>query len=191
MRSVLMVMAILAAVPATAAVRTVALGGVSFAATPYSFDFGGGSTITFTTVDRSFFAYNPAGVSTGGTTEVGSLGAPFYTMPQPTYYFTNRGGSFGPGGELPQFAAFATPAAVPFSIVEGLVGLRFDLGRGYQYGYADIAGSTLYGFRYETTPDRNVAFGTVAEPAAWGLMIGGFGLIGIARRRRDGFGVTA
>ncbi len=54
---------------------------------------------------------------------------------------------------------------MPYSISEGLVGFRFDLGQGYQYGYADIAGSTLYGVRFETTPDVAVPFGAVPEPA--------------------------
>lgn len=156
----------------------------SYYNSPYTYDFGGGNTVTFSTVDKSFFATNPAGVSTGGSTQIGSLGAPFYNPPQPTTYFFNRGGSFGPGGEQPLFVSYTSPAAVPFSIVEGLVGLRFDAGQGYQYGYADIAGSTLKGFRYETTPGANVAFGAVPEPASWAMLIAGFGLTGATLRRR-------
>ncbi len=172
------------AVPAGAAVKTVALGGVSFFDQPYTYHFDGASSITFTTVDKSFFAYNPAGVSTGGTTQVASFGAPFYDPPQPTSYFSNRGGSFGPGANTALFVSYTAPAAVPYSISEGLVGFRFDLGQGYQYGYADIAGSTLYGVRFETTPDVAVPFGAVPEPAAWTMLIAGFGLVGLAGRRR-------
>ncbi len=184
MRGVVMLAAMLVGVPATAAIKTVALDGASFLNTPYTYDFGSGSSITFTTVDKSFFAYNPAGVSTAGSTQIGSFGAPFYDPPQPTSYFFNRGGSFGPGGELPLFLSYSTPAAVPYSISEGLVGFRFDLGQGYQYGYADLAGSTLYGLRYQTTPGVAVAFGAVPEPATWALMVAGFGLVGVARRRQ-------
>lgn len=176
---------------ANAAVKTVALGGASFYDTPYTYDFGGGSTVTFTTVDKGFFAFDPAGVSTGGSTEVASLGAPFYDPPRPTSYFFNRGGSFGPGANLAQFASYASPAAVPFSIVEGLVGLRFDLGRGYQYGYADIAGSVLKGFRYETTPGVAVPFGAVPEPTSWVLLITGFGIVGASLRTRRRTAVAA
>ncbi len=186
MRTGFILLAVVAATPAAAAVQTVALGGADFFNAPYTVALGGGNAITFTTVDKTFFAYDPAGVSTSGTTQVGSFGAPFYDPPRPTSYYTNRGGSFGPGGELPQFIAYATPAAVPFSIAEGLVGFRFDAGNGYQYGYADIAGSTLFGVRYETTPGVAVPFGAVPEPAAWSLMIAGFGLVGSMLRRRTG-----
>lgn len=168
-------------VPAMAAIQTVSTGGVSFATTPFTYNFGGGNTVTISNTGDFF---SPEAVSTGGGLQVGSLGAPFYNPPQPTSYFTNRGGSFGPGGELPLFVSYATPATVAYSISEGLVGFRFDLGRGLQYGYADTAGTSLYGFRFQTTPGVAVAFGTVPEPASWVLMIGGFALTGVALRRR-------
>ena len=168
------------ATPALAMVQTVNLG-VSFANTPFTYDFGGGNTLTISNTG-DFFA--PEAVSTGGNLQVGSFGAPFYDPPQPTSYFFNRGGSFGPGGELPMFMSFAAPAAVAYSISEGLVGFRFDLGKGFQYGYADTAGTNLYGFRFETTPGVSVAFGAVPEPTTWALLVGGFGMTGFAMRRR-------
>ena len=171
-----------AAMPATAAVQTIATGGVSFAATPFTYDFGGGNTLTFTNTG-DFFA--PEGVSTGGNLQIGSFGAPFYDPPQPTSYFTNRGGSFGPD-VISLFLPYASPAAVAFSISEGLVGFRFDLGGGYQYGYADTAGTNLYGFRIQTTPGLDVALGAVPEPATWALLFVGFGLTGVAVRRAGG-----
>ncbi len=169
------------AAPVLAQVVTVSTQQASFATTPFTYDFGGGNTLTISNTGDFF---SPEAVSTGGNLQVGSLGAPFYDPPQPTSYFFNRGGSFGPGGELPIFASYATPTAVSYSISEGLVGFRFDLGHGFQYGYADTAGTTLYGFRFETTPGVAVPFGAVPEPAAWALMIGGFGMIGVAARRR-------
>lgn len=172
---------VLGGVPAMAAVQTVSTGGVSFATMPFTYDFGGGNRLT---ISNSGDFFSPEAVSTGGSLEVGSLGAPFYNPPQPTSYFTNRGGSFGPGGELPQFLSYVAPAKVAFSISEGLVGFRFDRGNGFQYGYADTASTNLYGFRFETTPGVSVAFAAVPEPANWALMISGFTVTGIALRRR-------
>lgn len=169
----------LAAAPAFAAVQTVNLG-VSFADAPYNYDFGGGNTITFTALNDFF---NPVGVSTGGTTQIASLGAPFYDPPRPTSYFSNRGGSIGPD-TLAQFISYSAPASVPFSIVDSIVGLRFDLGSGFQYGYAQVAGSTLFGLRFETTPGVGVNIAAVPEPATWALLIGGFAMTGVAMRRR-------
>ena len=79
----LLALALVAAVPASAAVVTSSLG-VDFSAAPFTFDFGGGSSVTFTLVDQAFFAFDPAGVSTSGSTQVLSLGAPFYNPPRPT-----------------------------------------------------------------------------------------------------------
>ncbi|TRW16949.1 PEPxxWA-CTERM sorting domain-containing protein [Glacieibacterium frigidum] len=169
----------LAATPALAEVQTVNLN-VSFADTPFTYDFGGGNTITFTALSDFF---NPAGVSTGGSTQIASLGAPFFNPPRPTSYFLDRGGSIGPD-TLAQFIGYTTPAAVPFSISRGLVGLRFDLGQGFQYGYADVAGNTLFGVRFDTTPGVGVALAPVPEPGTWALMIGGFAAVGVMERRR-------
>lgn len=177
------VLAAVAASPALAVPVTVGTGGASFLDAPASYDFGGGNTVTFTTVDKTFFAFAPAGVSTTGNVGVLSLGPPFFDTLQPSSFFVNRGGGIGPG-TLGTFAGYAAPAPIEFSIVRSLVGLSFDLGRGTQYGYADIEGSTLHGFRFESQPGVDVAFGTVPEPAAWVLMIGGFGLVGSALRRR-------
>ena len=179
--SMIIAASIAAAGPAAAAVETVATGGVSFATTPFTYDFGGGNSLTISNTGDFF---SPEGISTAGGLTVGSLGAPFYTSAQPTAYFTNRGGSFGPGGELPMFASFASPTAVAYSISEGLVGFRFDLGSGFQYGYVDTAGTSVKGLRFETTPDTAVAFNTVPEPASWALMIAGFVMTGVAARRR-------
>ncbi len=172
----------IASVPAGASVVTYATGGASFATTPFVHDFGGGNTLT---VSNTGDFFSPEAVATGGDLQVGSFGAPFYNPPQPTAYFTNRGGSFGPGANIPPiFQSYSTPAPVAYSISEGLVGFRFDLGNGLQYGYVDTVGTSIRGFRFETTPGADVPFGAVPEPASWGLMIAGFALTGVASRRR-------
>ena len=55
------------AVPATADVKTVKLNK-NFFDTAATFDFGtdGRNTLTFSTVDRTFFAYDPDAVATTG-----------------------------------------------------------------------------------------------------------------------------
>ncbi len=90
-------MIVLGGVPAMASVQTVITGGVSFATMPFTYDFGGGNRLT---ISNSGDFFSPEAVSTGGSLQVGSLGAPFYNPPQPTSYFTNRGGSFGPAAAL-------------------------------------------------------------------------------------------
>lgn len=173
---------------AHAAVMTVGVNA-SFAASPYTYDFGGGNSVTFTLVNPGF-SFDPAGVSTAGTTQIASLGAPFFDPPRPTSYFSNRGGSIGPD-TLAQFIGYASPATIPFSITDTIVGLRFDLGQGFQYGYAQIAGAAIKGFRFETTPGVGVNISAVPEPQSWALMIAGFGLVGAAMRRRESVAVTA
>ncbi|WP_309642892.1 PEPxxWA-CTERM sorting domain-containing protein [Phenylobacterium sp.] len=176
--------AFLVAAPASAAVITQYIGA-DISTDPYTIDLGTGS-LTFSTVDPSFFAFNPTGVATTGSAEVYSLGEPFFRTPTPSSFFTNRGGSFGPSlGGL--FAAYPTPVAIPFSITDGLVGFRFTLNNDLHYGYAQVGGSFLTGFRYESTPGTDLALGEISavpEPSAWALMIVGFGLTGFALRRR-------
>ena len=180
---ILVLGALALAAPAAASVETVIVNANFFdAAVSHDFGTDGTNTITFSTVDRTFFAFNPDAVATTGSVEVDSFGAPFYDPPQPTSFFTDRGGSVGPDGDGGQYRSFPTAAVIPYSLSESIVAFRFDLGQGFQYGYADIAGPILHGFRYETTPGASVAIAAIPEPASWTMMIAGFGLVGAAAR---------
>jgi len=162
--------------PAAAKIVTVDLNA-DFATSPYSYAFGGTNSVTF-----SGNGSNPM-VETHGGLQVTSLAAPFYPAPTPSVFFNNRGGNIGPT-TLIQFASFASPTSIPYASTPSVLGLRFDLGKGLLYGYADFAGTMLHGFRYETTPGVGVNISAVPEPAAWTLMITGFGVAGTALRRR-------
>lgn len=177
--------ALFAASSASAVVITPYVGA-DLTTSPYTIDFGEGGSLTFSTVDSSFFARDPTGVQTSGSAQIFSLGAPFFSQPTPTSYFTESNGSFGPG-QLGFFASYSTPAAIPFSLSDGLVGFGFTLSDGLHYGYAQLGGSFLTGFSFEDQAGAGVPFGQISavpEPGVWAMMIAGFALVGSALRRR-------
>ena len=151
--------------------------------TPFTIDLGLGNTLTFSTVASDPFDFNPDGLQTGGSLQVISFGAPFYPMPTPTEFFTDRDGVFGPTDIEGSFAAYSVPTAIPYSLSEGLVEFGFSLADGFHYGYADLAGPTLYGYRYNDTPDGSLALAAVPEPATWTFMIAGLFGLGMMKRR--------
>nr|WP_295660503.1 PEPxxWA-CTERM sorting domain-containing protein [Polymorphobacter sp.] len=182
-------LAIGAAATANAKVVTTIVNA-SYYNTPFTIDVGGMNNLTLSTIDKSAFSFSPAAVATGGGLEVTSLGFPFYSSPMPSVFFANRGGDIGPTTFI-GFSSFATPTTIQYSGAESILGFRFDNGRGTQYGYADLAGSNLHGYRVESTPGASVAIGSVPEPAAWAMMIGGFGFVGAGMRSRRSAAVTA
>jgi len=82
---------------------------------------------------------------------------------------------------------FTLTAANPsFSISNYLLGPGVDAPAGFQFGFAVDYDGSYYndstGIKFTV---RTVQDGAVPEPASWALMVGGFGLVGGAMRRRS------
>ena len=162
-----------AAYPAAAAVVE-ALPNADVTSTPYVIDFGPGGSLTFNNDTNGLDS--SIGVQTSGTVEVFStFGEPAYFQPFATTQF--------PSDQLGGFAAYATPAAVPFSISSGSLGFEYVLGDGVHYGVAKIGGATIGQYYVQTTPGADIGL-AVPEPSAWTMMLAGFALLGGTLRAR-------
>lgn len=143
-------------------------------------------TYTFNTNNSAFtFGSNgqiftgPITVQTAGGGEVNTI------FGQPTTNFIDRGTvTFGPNM---QYTAFPTATPVRFSNGDNFIGLRATDAAGQQfYGFAYTTNSRLNSIGFETTAGAAItATAAVPEPAAWAMMIGGFGLVGGGLRRRQ------
>jgi PEP-CTERM motif len=148
-----------------------------------------GDSFTFSYPSASFFA--DTFVSTTGTAQVTSLGAPFYSPPEPSVDFTDaRGGDvvYGPGS----YSSFASATDIPYSSTDSFLGLKYTVGANIFYGYAEFAGADFEGYGFETianTPiDASAAIAAVPEPSTWAMLILGFAGIGFMayRQKRNG-----
>jgi hypothetical protein len=140
--------------------------------TPFTLNLGTGDTLVFSS-DSSAFE-GAIGVQTTGATEVfSSFGAPAEFEPYATTLF--------PSERLGSFAAYSSPAGIPYSLSVGTVGFEYTSGGNTYYGLASIGGSTVYGYEVDTTPGGNLGL-AVPEPAAWTLLLIGFGALGAAAR---------
>lgn len=74
----------------------------------------------------------------------------------------------------------------------GYAGGEFGIPAGVYVGFEDILGGGDLDYEDLAFVFTNVGVTTgVPEPATWGLMIAGFGMVGFAVRRRKGLAVTA
>lgn len=164
------------ATPASAALVLVS-SGANYTSSPTSFTFGD-SSFTFSATGDIF---NPTAVSTGGTGQVNTV------FGNPTSNFINRGTVTFNASQ--QYAAFATPTAIPFSNGDNFIGLRATSGANVFFGYAFTTNTVLNGAVFNNVPGQSITASAtlpsaVPEPATWAMMLFGFGAAGIALRRR-------
>lgn len=169
--------------PASAAIVSFT-AGAPLTATPVSVSFDPASAFAFTAASTG---NGPgAAVATSGTAKVSSFGGAV------TEFFA--GSTIDQNGELYSFSAFPTATVLPSSAADDYIGLSFNLADGVHYGYAEVAGSTLVSYAYQTTAGATILTGAVSaaavpEPASLALLVSGFA--GAAALRRRGGGSAA
>jgi len=146
----------------------------------FTFTQPSGATFTFG-FNGDFFGGGPTTIRTAAGGEVNTI------FGQPTTNFVDRGTvTFGPGMN---FAAFEAETPIRFTNGDNFIGLRALAANGEAfYGYAFTTNNVLNTLAFESTANAAItattAAGVVPEPATWAMMIGGFGMIGGAMRRR-------
>jgi len=86
-------------------------------------------------------------------------------------------------GELFGFSAFPKATAIPFSAADDFIGLAFTLGDGIHFGYAEIDGTSLVDYAFESTPGAGILTAAVPEAGTMTLLAGGLFGLGFVRRR--------
>lgn len=152
----------------------------------YVFDLGGGTTYTFADSGQGgFFGTNLAGVQTTGSATVASV------FSRPTSYFTDPGRApFIDGSLFASFDAYADVTAIPFTETDSFVALRYGSEGDFRYGFARIAGLTLFDIAFETTPNTGIQAmdgpftnpAPVPLPAAMPMLLLGIGGLAMTRR---------
>jgi hypothetical protein len=97
------------------------------------------------------------------------------------------GSAIDQNGQLYGFSAFPAPATIPFSAADDYIGLAFTLADGLHYGYAEVSGSRLVSYAFDSTPNTSIVTGAIAavpEPASLLLLAGMAGVAMTKRRNR-------
>lgn len=131
---------------------------------PFTISLGGGAA-SYTFADSGEpGAFGPdfgtlPSVQTGGTATVASLGPPFFTEFEPSTYFTDPGRApFFDDALLGAFVAYPVAESISAD-VDSFIGLRFELADGVHFGFARLAGLTLFDFAYETEAGAGIQAG--------------------------------
>lgn len=137
-------------------------------------NFGGASYI-FSAISGVLPGNPPAAVATGGTAQVSSFGGGVADF---------GAGATIDGAGLYGFSSFLSPSVIPYSAADDFIGLAFTLSDGLHYGYAEIAGTSLISYAYESVAGAGIVTGAVPEPATFAIL--GAGLVGLFSIRRRG-----
>lgn len=149
----------------------------SFASSPATITLGTGSFI-FSDIAGALPGNPPAAVSTTGSAMVTSILGGVADF--------EAGATIDQTKELYSFAAFPTPTVIPYSAADDFIGLDFDLDGSLHYGYAEVDGTELVSYAYQSLPNTGVVTGAaVPEPATFAVFGAGLiGLVAVKRRRR-------
>ena len=133
------------------------------------------------------FGLGLAALETTGSAMAGS------TFGNPTTYFTDASRApFVDGSLFPGFQSFENPTAIRLSETDSFIALSFRLMDGIHYGFARLAGLTIFDFAYETEAGMGIQAGPgpftspapVPLPAAFPLLIAAMGGLGLMRRKK-------
>lgn len=150
-----------------------------------SYSFGYASNVF--TFGATGDLFNPLFVMNEAPAATGSFGG-FLNIPvSPTSSYVDRGTvTFGPAD---RYTTFSAPTAVPYSLGDNFIGLRATVGGHDYFGFAYTTNALLNSIGFETTAGQAITATTavpaVPEPATWGMMILGMGIVGGAMRRRQ------
>ena len=137
----------------------------------------GGVSYTFSAIPGAIPGNPPAAVATGGMAQVSSFGGGVADF---------GAGATIDGTGLYGFSSFPSPNVIPNSAADDFIGLAFTLSDGLHYGYAEIAGTSLISYAYESVAGAGIVTGAVPEPATFAILGAGLaGLFSIRRRVRD------
>jgi len=171
-----------ATAPASAAIRVLAKD-YDLTRGPISVGLDAASQFIFSYDSRFFFDTEPTSVQTTGTAATTAFGG-FLGIPLVPSTFFSGANIRVDANIFPGFNQFPTATRIPFSLVEGDLGLRVTIGGENFFGYARIAGPNIT-VAFNDIAGAAIIAGTVPEPASWALMILGFGAVGGVLRRRS------
>ncbi|MCQ0972167.1 VPLPA-CTERM sorting domain-containing protein [Paracoccus sp. TK19116] len=133
------------------------------------------------------FGFGLAAVETTGNAMVGS------TFGSPSVYFTDPSRApFVDDNLFTTYRSYDDPATIRLSERDSFIALRFMLQDGVHFGFARLAGLTLFDFAYETEAGKGIQAGPgpftspapVPLPAGFPLLIAALGGLGLVRHKR-------